>query len=114
MAQADFRVCPQCGTRNKATWEYCVRCSEDLRDVPVGQPSASSVPEDVSPPPESSPWLGDARVAGGPRPRPHAPPRLRRGEPPPPPPQLFPLSTPPPPPAAPAPGPTPYPPAVGG
>jgi predicted Zn-dependent protease len=63
MAQADFRVCPQCGTRNKATWEYCVRCSEDLHNVPVGQPTAASVPDDVSPAPEASPWLGLVGVA---------------------------------------------------
>lgn len=63
MAQADFRVCPQCGTRNKATWEYCVRCSEDLHNVPLGQASAASVTEDVSPPPEGSPWLGLVGVA---------------------------------------------------
>src|SRR5260221_1821420 len=102
MAQADFRVCPQCGTRNKATWEYCVRCSEDLRDVPVGQPAAASVPEDVSPPPESSPWLGVRPRAGGPPPPPPSPPPPRPGGAPPPPPHAFPLPSPPlPPPASP-------------
>jgi Flp pilus assembly protein TadD len=64
MAQADFRVCPQCGTRNKATWEYCVRCSEDLRNVSVGQPPTSAATEpDLPPAPEGSSWLGLVGIA---------------------------------------------------
>lgn len=27
----DFRICPSCGSRNKAAHSYCVRCSTDLR-----------------------------------------------------------------------------------
>lgn len=27
----DFRVCPSCGSRNKAAHNYCVRCSASLR-----------------------------------------------------------------------------------
>jgi predicted Zn-dependent protease len=89
MAQADFRLCPQCGTRNKATWEYCVRCSEDLREVPVGQAAAASVPEDVSPPPESSPWLGLVGVAVVLGLLAYATTHVRRGEPSRPNPELF-------------------------
>lgn len=32
-AATDFRLCPACETRNKDTWEYCVRCGESLSDV---------------------------------------------------------------------------------
>ena len=57
MAQADFRICLQCGTRNKATWEYCVRCGDDLRAVPLGEPPATSTEE--APSPDAAPsWLG--------------------------------------------------------
>src|SRR5258707_4170640 len=93
MAQADFRVCPQCGTRNKTTWEYCVRCSEDLRDVPVGQPAAASVPEDVSTLPESSPWLGLVGVAVVLGLLAYASTHLRRAEPSRPNPELFTIPT---------------------
>lgn len=34
--QPDFRICPNCGARNKAKWEYCVKCSEPLQDVALG------------------------------------------------------------------------------
>src|SRR5688572_24445040 len=26
----DFRICPSCGSRNKAAYNYCVRCSVEL------------------------------------------------------------------------------------
>ena len=26
----DFRICPSCGSRNKAAYKYCVRCSAEL------------------------------------------------------------------------------------
>jgi predicted Zn-dependent protease len=56
MAAPDFRICPNCGTRNKKGWEYCARCGEDLHAVAVGVPVAASEP--VAPPSEGSPWLG--------------------------------------------------------
>ncbi len=34
-AAVDVRLCPACETRNKDTWEYCVRCGEPLSDVTV-------------------------------------------------------------------------------
>jgi predicted Zn-dependent protease len=38
--ESDFRICPACGARNKAKWEYCVSCSESLQGVPLGTPAA--------------------------------------------------------------------------
>jgi Flp pilus assembly protein TadD len=57
MAAPDFRICPNCGTRNKKGWEYCARCGEDLHAVPMGA-SAVVVSEPDEPPTEGSPWLG--------------------------------------------------------
>jgi predicted Zn-dependent protease len=37
---ADFRVCPECGSRNKPKWEFCARCGESLQDVPRGEIAA--------------------------------------------------------------------------
>ena len=34
------RICPACGARNKAAWEFCARCSEPLGDVPLGSDAA--------------------------------------------------------------------------
>jgi Flp pilus assembly protein TadD len=48
MRATDLRVCPECGTQNKAKWEFCVRCGESLQDVPLGTGDASSQ-EDVTP-----------------------------------------------------------------
>jgi predicted Zn-dependent protease len=41
--EPDFRVCPNCGARNKAKWEYCVKCSESLQSVPLGGASPPAV-----------------------------------------------------------------------
>jgi predicted Zn-dependent protease len=41
---SDFRICPNCGARNKAKWEYCVSCSESLQAVPLGNPAAVAAP----------------------------------------------------------------------
>ncbi len=48
--EPDFRVCPSCGARNKAKWEYCVRCSESLQGVPLGGASAAAaaIPGEVA------------------------------------------------------------------
>src|SRR5262245_54436240 len=29
------KVCPACGTRNKAKWEFCAKCGESLQKVDV-------------------------------------------------------------------------------
>jgi predicted Zn-dependent protease len=57
MAAPDLRTCPSCGTRNKAGWEYCVRCGEDMRAVPTGPAATTAAPE-VTPVAENSSWLG--------------------------------------------------------
>jgi Flp pilus assembly protein TadD len=54
--QLDFRICPNCSARNKAKWEYCVKCSEPLQAVPLGgsepeAPAAAAVDEG-----EPLPW----------------------------------------------------------
>jgi Flp pilus assembly protein TadD len=38
----DFRVCPNCGARNKPKWEFCVKCSESLQGVPLGDPDVAA------------------------------------------------------------------------
>lgn len=42
--EPDFRVCPNCGARNKAKWEFCVKCSESLQGVPLGSASPVAAP----------------------------------------------------------------------
>ena len=32
----DFRICPSCGSRNKAAYNYCVRCSAKLDEAATG------------------------------------------------------------------------------
>lgn len=49
MKASDFRVCPNCGTRNKSKWEFCAKCGESLQEVPLGDaeaPAAAVVAED--------------------------------------------------------------------
>lgn len=41
----DFRICPSCGSRNKAAYNYCVRCSAEL-DAAV----AMAAPAIMAPP----------------------------------------------------------------
>jgi Flp pilus assembly protein TadD len=36
-----FRICPACESRNKAGWEFCVRCGESLQNVPLGDRGAA-------------------------------------------------------------------------
>ena len=33
MAEQDLKLCPACETRNKVTWEFCVKCGESLGEV---------------------------------------------------------------------------------
>jgi Flp pilus assembly protein TadD len=57
--QPDSRICPNCGARNKAKWEYCVSCSEPLAGVPTGDEAAASVIPPTSAPDEGEnafPW----------------------------------------------------------
>jgi Tfp pilus assembly protein PilF len=41
MKASDFRLCPNCGTRNKSKWEFCAKCGESLQEVPLGGAEAS-------------------------------------------------------------------------
>jgi predicted Zn-dependent protease len=47
--QPDFRICPNCGARNKAKWEYCAKCSEPLAAVPLGDAGEGAAAADVAP-----------------------------------------------------------------
>jgi len=39
---ANFRICPQCATRNRLDKEFCVKCGEPLEGVKAGDPSAAA------------------------------------------------------------------------
>jgi len=45
MKQESSKVCPACGTRNKAKWEFCVRCGESLQSVGVSDETAAKASE---------------------------------------------------------------------
>ena len=62
----DVLICPACQTRNRARWEFCVRCGESLQDVTL---SSAPSREAVEPPdPEGvegdAAELQDTREAG--------------------------------------------------
>ena len=38
----DFRICPQCSTRNRLDKEFCVKCGEPLEGVKAGDPAAAA------------------------------------------------------------------------
>src|SRR5437762_3379149 len=62
MKDNDVRVCPSCGGRNKAKWEFCARCGESLADVPVGAAETTSAATVAGEPivdmDEPFPWRG--------------------------------------------------------
>jgi tetratricopeptide (TPR) repeat protein len=41
------KVCPACGTRNKAKWEFCVRCGESLQAVSVSDDAPAAKAPDI-------------------------------------------------------------------
>ena len=43
MAQ-DLKICPVCETRNKVTWDFCVKCGESLAEVAVAADDAEVAP----------------------------------------------------------------------
>jgi tetratricopeptide (TPR) repeat protein len=48
MRADSVRICPNCGTRNKAKWEFCARCSESLAGATSDAPAPSdSAVDDV-------------------------------------------------------------------
>src|ERR1700682_2115081 len=60
MKDNDLRLCPSCGGRNKAKWEFCARCGESLADVPVGVPDSArpASAEPIVDMDEPFPWRG--------------------------------------------------------
>lgn len=52
--------CPDCGSKNKAGWEFCARCGATLKDAPAARPKTVSAP----PRPEGS-GLNVAGLLGG-------------------------------------------------
>ena len=59
MKDNDLRVCPSCGGRNKAKWDFCARCGESLAEVPVGAPETTvAQAEPVVDMDEPFPWRG--------------------------------------------------------
>jgi predicted Zn-dependent protease len=47
------RICPACGARNKAAWEYCARCAEPLAEVPLEGRGQAAPPARVDALPEA-------------------------------------------------------------
>ena len=47
MKAGEVRICPSCQTRNKAKWEFCVRCGESLQGVRLGEGAAGAAPAAV-------------------------------------------------------------------
>jgi tetratricopeptide (TPR) repeat protein len=49
MKTGGFLVCPACGTRNKSTWEFCVRCGESLEgaEKPVAATRSTTAPPET-------------------------------------------------------------------
>lgn len=50
MAAQEFRVCPDCGSRNKVKWEFCARCGRAMQDVATGDAGATESDTDLAPP----------------------------------------------------------------
>ena len=45
----DFRICPSCGSRNKAAFNFCVRCSEAMDATGTAAPRLANVPAPGNP-----------------------------------------------------------------
>src|SRR2546425_10627683 len=62
----DVLICPACQTRNRARWEFCVRCGESLQDVTLTSalPFQSLEPADSENVEEASAELQDPGDAG--------------------------------------------------
>jgi len=44
MSNGSAKICPSCGTRNKRTWEFCVRCGESLAAVTASSGKSAEAP----------------------------------------------------------------------
>src|SRR5258708_29726115 len=45
----DALICPACQTRNRASWEFCVRCGESLQGVTLSMVSLPGLGDDAEP-----------------------------------------------------------------
>lgn len=54
--QANARICPQCGTRNRPKWDFCAKCGESLQDVPLGEPVEAEAAEPTVVDEAGMPW----------------------------------------------------------
>src|SRR5258708_11774058 len=45
----DALICPACQTRNRASWEFCVRCAESLQGVTLSMVSLPGLGDDAEP-----------------------------------------------------------------
>jgi Flp pilus assembly protein TadD len=63
-AAKDAVLCPECGARNKAKWEFCVKCGESLQDAPAADEALAPSSRAEKPPAEGagSPWNAVAIV----------------------------------------------------
>src|SRR5260370_28299079 len=57
----DALICPACQTRNRAGWEFCVRCGESLQGVTLSMVALPGLGGDAEPPAE----LEDTSSGGG-------------------------------------------------
>ncbi|HXB57255.1 MAG TPA: tetratricopeptide repeat protein [Vicinamibacteria bacterium] len=48
----DALICSACGTRNRVTWEYCVRCGESLQSLPITMSLAARAADEPEAAPE--------------------------------------------------------------
>jgi len=56
MKSADYKVCPACETRNRAKWDFCIRCGESLQAVATTRETVAAAAAD-----EGAPSAGVAR-----------------------------------------------------
>src|SRR2546426_12806404 len=62
MRTGEFRVCPRCETRNKATEPNCVQCGRGLFSIPLARTGSSS--EDVAASFRGRSWTRGLMIAG--------------------------------------------------
>src|SRR5687767_10803716 len=55
----DFRICPSCGSRNQAAYNFCVRCSTEM------DAAATAAPQMANSPASGNPRLMRYLLAGG-------------------------------------------------
>jgi tetratricopeptide (TPR) repeat protein len=56
MKSADYKVCPACETRNRAKWDFCIRCGESLQGVAATRETVAAAAVE-----EEAPSAGSSR-----------------------------------------------------